>query len=145
MADLVRIDDHARQAWLGETLLPLRPMEYRLLHELVSHAGVVLPVRHLLREVWGTDVWGMRGTVYMTLVRLRKALGDDAKHPTYITTIDGGLRFEAAMLAPSQTRVVDIDGRRYTVLHWEKHPYQGATQTFTLYARPVEAVSDGHA
>ncbi|MEU6709939.1 winged helix-turn-helix domain-containing protein [Nonomuraea sp. NPDC046802] len=144
MADLVRIDADARQAWLGATRLELLPMEFRLLSLLVSNAGTLVPQKRVLQEVWDTELVGARKTLGTTLCRLRKALGDDSRYPTYITTVGGeGLRFEAAMVAPSETRVVDIDGRRYDVLHWEKHPFRGATSTFTLHARPVEAVSDG--
>jgi DNA-binding winged helix-turn-helix (wHTH) protein len=141
-ADLVRVDAAARQAWLGDRLLVLNPLTFDLLAYLVTQAGDVISPDQIMREVWKVSRWPNLKTLTVTMGRVRDALGDDYDNPTYITTIRGrGYRFEAAMVAPAETRVVDVDGRRYDVVHWEKHPYRGADVTFTLHAR--EAVSDG--
>ncbi|MEV0382330.1 winged helix-turn-helix domain-containing protein [Nonomuraea sp. NPDC050643] len=138
MADLIRVDRDAQQAWQGSKLLSLTSMEFKLLVFLTERAGQVVSMKQILAGVWRTEWMGLRKSLTTTLVRLRRELGDDAQHPIYITTIRyEGWRFEASMVTPSETRTVDIDGRRYDVLHWEKHPFQGSTATFTLHAREV--------
>jgi DNA-binding winged helix-turn-helix (wHTH) protein len=138
--DLVRVDVAARQAWLGGVELDLRPMEFRLLAVLVANAGRLVSYDQLKRRVWLVDWMPNRKSIIVTAMVLRRKLGDS--HPfRYMKTVHGlGYRFEASMVAPAETHVVDIDGRRYDVLHWEKHPYRGADVTFTLHAR--EAVPD---
>ena len=140
-ADLVRVDAAAHQAWLGDTELDLLPMEYRLLAFLVANAGRVATYDQLMRGVWLTDWMPSRKTIIQQTMGLRRKLGDSFPF-RYVSAVRGiGYRFEKAMVAPVETRRVDIDGRRYDVIHWEKHPHQGATATFTLHAR--EVVPDG--
>jgi len=74
----------------------LTSTEYRLLEELVRHAGTVLPHRFLLERVWGPDY--IKDTHYLKVFvrRLRQKLGDDPEHPRYIRTEWGiGYRFAA--------------------------------------------------
>lgn len=140
-ADLVRVDAPARQAWLGETELDLLPMEFRLLAFLVANAGRCATYDQLAQRVWLTDWMPCRKTITQHMMHLRRKLGDSFPF-RYVKAVKGvGYRFEQAMVAPTETRVVDVDGRRYDVVHWEKHPYRGADVTFTLHAR--EAVPDG--
>ena len=141
-ADLIRVDAPAYQAWQGDRLLTLEPLAFDLLAYLVAHAGQVVPPDQIMREVWKVSQWSNITTATVTMSRLRDALGDAHDNPTYITTVRGrGYRFEKAMVAPAETKTVEVDGRRYDVLWWEKGPYRGATVTFTLHAR--EAVRDG--
>ena len=76
--------DHA--VTLGGHPLRMTAIEYRLLFELSVNAGRILTYEYLLQRVWkterGEDLRPMR-----TVVRnLRRKLGDDANHPTYIFT-----------------------------------------------------------
>jgi len=74
----------------------LTTMEYRLLEELVRHAGSVLPHQLLLERVWGPA--HVHDIQYLKIFvrRLRRKLGDDAQHPRYIFTEWGfGYRFAA--------------------------------------------------
>ena len=68
--------------------LPVRvtPIEYRLLLELSTNAGQVLPYHHLLRSVWGMESGGDLRPMRTAIKSLRGKLGDDAKHPAYIFT-----------------------------------------------------------
>ncbi|MGI8552293.1 MAG: winged helix-turn-helix domain-containing protein [Dehalococcoidia bacterium] len=75
-------------------IIQLTSTEYRLLEELVRHAGTVLPHRFLLEQVWGAEY--LRDAHYLKVFvrRLRQKLGDDAEHPRYIQTEWGiGYRF----------------------------------------------------
>ena len=72
----------------------LTSTEYRLLEELVRHAGTVLPHRHLLEQVWGPRYVGDAHYLKVFVRRLRRKLGDDAERPRYIRTEWGvGYRF----------------------------------------------------
>ncbi|GIH76159.1 winged helix-turn-helix domain-containing protein [Planobispora longispora] len=102
MAELIRIDTEAYQVWKGDQEIRLSLTRFHLLATLIANAGCVVSRRQLYLAVWGHD-WGtLSKTLHMHLVWLRRALGDDARQPTYITTVSGvGWRFEASMVAPS--------------------------------------------
>ena len=67
-------------------VIRLTSTEYRLLEELVRHAGTVLPHRHLLEQVWGPGYVGDTHYLKVFVRRLRRKLGDDAECPRYIRT-----------------------------------------------------------
>lgn len=58
----------------------------RLLLCLAARAGEVVSVQDLLTQVW-PDVAVTPDSVYQAVTSLRRLLGDDAKRPTYITTV----------------------------------------------------------
>ncbi len=72
----------------------LTSTEYRLLEELVRHAGTVLPHRVLLERVWGPKYVKDSHYLKVFVRRLRRKLGDDPERPRYIHTEWGiGYRF----------------------------------------------------
>ncbi len=75
-------------------LVQLTSIQYRVLEELMRHAGQVLSHQYLLERVWGPAY--SRETHYLKGIvrRLRQKLGDDADTPHYIQTVWGdGYRF----------------------------------------------------
>jgi transcriptional activator of cad operon len=58
----------------------------RLLLCLAEHAGEVVSIDELLRQVW-SDVTVAPDSVYQAVASLRRLLGDDAKQPAYIETV----------------------------------------------------------
>jgi DNA-binding response OmpR family regulator len=87
-----------RSVWVAGEEVRLTATEYRLLEELVRHAGGVLSSQVLLERVWGEDWIGDPDYVKVFIRRLRQKLGDDAEHPTYIQTERGsGYRFIASV------------------------------------------------
>jgi transcriptional activator of cad operon len=58
----------------------------RLLVRLAEHAGEVVSIDDLLEHVW-TGVVVTPDSVYQAVTSLRRLLGDDSKHPTYIATV----------------------------------------------------------
>ena len=91
--DLV-LDFATHEVRVQDQVVQLTSTEYRLLEELVRHAGKVLPHQFLLEQVWGPEY--TRDTQYLKVFirRLRQKLGDDAEHPQYIQTEWGmGYRF----------------------------------------------------
>lgn len=93
------VDLDARRIEIGGREVHLTPTEFKLLSELVRHAGKVLTQRHLLRAVWGPahdhDAHYLR--LYMS--QLRNKLEQDPTDPRLLLTEQGvGYR-----LAPAET------------------------------------------
>ena len=88
------LDHVTHQVRVRGEVIRLTSTEYRLLEELVRHAGTVLPHRHLLEQVWGSGYLGDAHYLKVFVRRLRRKLGDDAERPRYIQTEWGiGYRF----------------------------------------------------
>lgn len=79
---LISIDTMTKRAYLGESLLALKPKEYGLLLFFVRHAGKMMSLREILRQVWGAAqaadpvCYGQYVRVYVGT--LRKKIGQDA-------------------------------------------------------------------
>jgi DNA-binding response OmpR family regulator len=73
----------------GDEILPLTPIEFRLLLELAQNAGHVLTRAVLLEKVWGYDFFGGPGVVNMGIRRLREKVERDPTNPTLIQTVRG--------------------------------------------------------
>ena len=90
------LDAAAREVRVGGEVVRLTSTEYRLLEELVRHAGTVLPHHVLLERVWGSGWVADPSYLKVFVRRLRQKLGDDAERPRYIQTEWGiGYRFLA--------------------------------------------------
>jgi len=88
------IDFAAREVLLRGVEILLTPTEYRLLEELVRHAGTIVPHSVLLEQVWGPAYASAPQHLKVFVRRLRNKLGDDPEHPSYIHTVRGvGYRF----------------------------------------------------
>ena len=88
------LDFNSHEVRVSGEVVPLTSTEYRLLEELVRHAGMVLTHRVLLEHVWGPEY--TRDTHYLKVFirRLRQKLGDDGEQHGYIQTEWGtGYRF----------------------------------------------------
>jgi two-component system KDP operon response regulator KdpE len=85
----LRVDLERREVLVDGTHVSLTPLEFRLLVELVRHAGKVLTHRHLLLHVWGPDAVGRNHYVRVFMANLRAKLGDDATRPRWIHTLQG--------------------------------------------------------
>ena len=88
------LDSATREVRVRGEIVRLTSTEYRLLEELVRHAGTVLPHRHLLEQVWGPEYVGDAHYLKVFVRRLRQKLGDDSERTRYIQTEWGvGYRF----------------------------------------------------
>jgi two-component system response regulator MtrA len=91
----IDVDESAYRAFKAGEELHLTTIEFRLLTELVRHAGQVMTREVLLERVWGYDYLGDSRLVDMAVKRLRDKLGDPPDDPPYINTVRGvGYRFE---------------------------------------------------
>lgn len=93
-AGALRVDRARRQVFVGESEVRLTPTEYRLLAELVQHAGKVLTHRHLLKEVWGPGRTSQTHYLRVYMQQLREKLEADPSRPRWLRTEPGvGYRF----------------------------------------------------
>jgi DNA-binding response OmpR family regulator len=69
--------------------LALTPLEFRLLHYLMAHAGSVVPFATLIRQVWGYDDPSVTDVVRSTVYRLRRKLKDDPAAPHLLHSVPG--------------------------------------------------------
>ncbi len=69
----------------GQTIR-VEPRTMRLLLYLAAHAGRVVDVQQLLDEVW-PNVVVTQSSVYQAVLQLRRILGDDTEHPSYIENL----------------------------------------------------------
>lgn len=67
----------------------LTPLEYRLLQSLVHHAGKVVTLRHLLKEVCGINSIGQNHYLRVYMTQLRHKLEEDPTHPRLLLTEPG--------------------------------------------------------
>ena len=88
------LDSSTQEVRVQGEVVHLTSIEYRLLEELVRHAGTVLSHQLLLERVWGPEYAGDTHYLKVIVQRLRRKLGDAAGHPSYIQTVWGtGYRF----------------------------------------------------
>ena len=80
------LDFSQRRATLGGRPVPLVSLEYRLLAELAANAGRVVAYGHILERVWGKNADDDVRPIRVMMSKLRRKLGDDADHPTYVFT-----------------------------------------------------------
>jgi TolB-like protein/DNA-binding winged helix-turn-helix (wHTH) protein len=81
-----RVDPHLDEVSRGGQTIRLEPRTMRLLLYLAARAGRVIDVEHLLNEVW-PNVVVTQGSVYQAVAELRRILGDDREHPSYIENL----------------------------------------------------------
>ena len=83
------IDLPARRVWRGEQEVDLTRKEFDLLARLVQDAGRVVTREALMSDVWDMNWFGSTKTLDVHIAWLRRKLGDDPAHPTYIHTVRG--------------------------------------------------------
>lgn len=90
----LRIDYTQRAVARGGRSVALTPTEYRLLEQLMLHAGRVLTHGSLLANVWGPEYHAEVDYLWAYIKRLRQKLERDPRQPRYIQTVPGvGYRF----------------------------------------------------
>ena len=91
------LDVGERRLSRGEVPVHLPPKAHDLLVMLVQQQGRLLTKDELLARIW-PDAFVEEGILTVHVSAVRKALGDDARPPTYIETVSGsGYRFIASV------------------------------------------------
>ncbi|MGA9715223.1 MAG: response regulator transcription factor [Aeromicrobium sp.] len=92
--DIVRIDAHARRAWVGSTEIALTAKEFDVIALLASEPGAVLTRERVMDEVWDENWFGSTKTLDATLGRLRQKLEDSGTRSQIVTVRGVGFRLE---------------------------------------------------
>jgi two-component system, OmpR family, alkaline phosphatase synthesis response regulator PhoP len=88
------IDPSAHSVTLAGRRIDLSALEFRLLHYLGSHPGMVFSRNQLLDRVWGDDRSVTPRSVDVYVRRVREKIEPEPQTPTYIQTVHGvGYRF----------------------------------------------------
>lgn len=85
----VSIDLTRREVSKAGTPVHLTPIEYRLLTQLLTHAGRVVTHRQLLCEVWGPSHSEHNHYLRVYMAGLRRKLESDPNRPAHIRTETG--------------------------------------------------------
>jgi len=92
----VTIDFKRAEVFRQQQPVDLSAMEFKLLHHLIEHRGVVHSRDALLDAVWGYDAMPSTRTVDVHIAWLRQKLEENPKHPRFIQTVHGmGYKFAA--------------------------------------------------
>ncbi len=85
----LEVDTTSRRVFVDQVEVEFTTAEFDLLWLLASHAGSVLSREVIYRELRGIEWDGMDRSVDLRVARVRKKLGDDAKHPRLIKSVRG--------------------------------------------------------
>jgi DNA-binding response OmpR family regulator len=80
----ILVDFAQQRVFVRDQEVDLTPTEYRLLSELVKHAGRVLVPDYLVEKVWGIDYGSQNRLLRQAIHRLRQKVEADPKNPQYI-------------------------------------------------------------
>ena len=91
------IDPSAHSVYVAGRAVELSALEFRLLHHLASHPGMVFSRDQLLDRVWGNDRTVTQRSVDVYIRRVREKIENRPKDPSYVQTVHGvGYRFTVA-------------------------------------------------
>jgi len=85
----VRVDRVRREVHRAGELVHLTPLEYKLLGVLLSHAGLVLTHRQLLKDVWGPGHAEDSQYLRLFMHQLRQKLEANPSQPKHLITEAG--------------------------------------------------------
>lgn len=83
------VDPGRRSVRLADTEIDLTTAEFDLLWLLARHAGEPLDREAIYRELRGIEWDGLDRSIDLRILRLRKKLGEDARHPQFIKSVRG--------------------------------------------------------
>ncbi|HYR87088.1 MAG TPA: response regulator [Terriglobia bacterium] len=90
----IMIDPMAHSVVVSGRAVELSALEFRLLHYLASHPGMVFSRDQLLDSVWGNDRTVTPRSVDVYIRRVREKIETQPQQPNYVQTVHGvGYRF----------------------------------------------------
>jgi len=90
----IEIDMARRRVRIGGREVELTDQEFRLLHLLATHAGIVFSREALLAKIWRGDTYVTVRSVDTLVKRLRRRIETDPAHPHFLLTVWGvGYKF----------------------------------------------------
>lgn len=136
-----RLDAYQRILLKENKPIPLDPQSFEVLHVLVQYPGQIIRRADLIRSAWEIPVDNR--ALNFQIFHLRKALGDDSDHPTYIETVRRrGIRFKAevrkvAINRSSETTEADqlyLKGRFF----WHKSTSESIRKAIEYFGLTLE-------
>ncbi len=124
----------------GTESIPLTPKAFAVLHYLIEHQGQLVNKDEFLAAAWPETVVSA-GVLKVTILELRKALGDVAKTPRFIETVHRrGYRFlpSVTTTSPVQTSTSNVQRRRSESSSSIPRPSASNTQPSILVGRDSE-------
>jgi two-component system alkaline phosphatase synthesis response regulator PhoP len=92
----VEVDFDRAEIRRGTEMVPLTPLEFRLLQAFLRSRGRILTRQQLIDDAWGPNTFVSDRVVDNHIGSLRKKLEPDATEPRYLRNIRGlGYRFDA--------------------------------------------------
>lgn len=88
IAEQLWLDTAQHQLLRGDTPVPLKAMEYKMLHYLLEHRGRVVTKDEFLQNVW-QDAFVGEGTLAVHIRHLREKIEQDVNAPVIIKTVWG--------------------------------------------------------
>jgi two-component system KDP operon response regulator KdpE len=89
------VDLVSRSVTIGDERITLTRKEYRLLHVLASHLGLVVTHQQLIKEIWGKAQGDNVQYLRMLVRKLRQKIEEDPNQPRFLLTESGvGYRLE---------------------------------------------------
>jgi DNA-binding response OmpR family regulator len=93
----IEIDSERRRVRVEGKDVELTDQEFRLLHLLASHEGIVFSREALLAKIWRGDTFVTMRSVDTLIKRLRHRIEPDPAHPRFLLTVWGvGYKFADA-------------------------------------------------
>jgi DNA-binding response OmpR family regulator len=90
----IEIDPARRRVRIDGRDVELTDQEFRLLHLLAAHAGIVFSREALLSKIWRGDTFVTVRSVDTLVKRLRRRIEPDPANPRYLVTVWGvGYKF----------------------------------------------------
>ena len=113
----------------GDREVKLEPKAMEVLAYLAKHAGKVLPKSKIVDEIWSGS-FVTEEVLTNSIWELRKALGDDAKNPTYIQTVPRrGYRLVATVTRQPDSGEVSVSSLPRNSAFMERHVARPAPVT----------------
>lgn len=92
----IQMDDEAKRVTVDGETVSLTPLEYSILHLLMSRPGQVYSTAQIYEQVWNDPFLGSENTVAVHIRHLREKLEIDPAHPRYLKVVWGlGYKMEA--------------------------------------------------
>jgi DNA-binding response OmpR family regulator len=83
------VDPARRKVTVDGAEVHLTPLEFEILHALVSEPGVVFSRERLMDTVWGYRDYAGGRVVDSHVARIRRKLGEDGNEPRFVRTVHG--------------------------------------------------------
>jgi two-component system KDP operon response regulator KdpE len=94
------VDLVSRSVMLDGKRIALTRKEYRLLHVLASHVGLVVTHNQLIKEIWGNSSPDNIQHLRMLVRKVRQKLEDDPSQPKLLLS-ESGVGYRLERIAPT--------------------------------------------